>query len=348
MANRNPDLYAGPWVSEDPISAVELLAPATREFIRSAARCSFPVLLHGETGSGKTHLARLIHRFSDRAREAFVSVNCSAISEDLFENEMFGHSKGAFTGADADKPGLFEVAERGTLFLDEIGELSVNAQPKLLRALDEGIVRRVGSTRSIAVDARIISATNQDLESMIEERRFRRDLYYRCSVLEHRLPPLRERREALPALVQHLLAKRAPSDSEPYRITAAALEVLLSYDWPGNIRELDHCLCQAIACAKNAAIRPDHLPRRIRSRQWEARARRRSGSDQYSVATRRARYACPEEPQQEREAIREALLLENGNKTHAARRLGMARSSLWVKLKQYGMDGETGNPTPSQ
>lgn len=306
-----------------------LLPPGVRAFASLAAESSYPVLLHGETGAGKTHLARLIHQLGPRSTKPFVPVNCAAVPENLFESEMFGHVRGAFTGATESRPGLFEMANGGTLFLDEIGELPLHVQPKLLRVLEKGSVRRVGSTHYTPVDVRIIAATNRDLWAMVQQGRFREDLYYRCNVLDWRIAPLRERRHDLPGLILGMLARN--SDRCP-EISVEALEILCSYPWPGNIRELDNALSHAVVYAEGGSIEPRHLPERVRAS--------RTGSNGRAMGCEGGfvqRYAAPEDPRQEREMILETLRAEGGNKTRAAKRLGMSRQTLWIKITQYGL-----------
>lgn len=241
-------------------SLLALLPSKIRTFAALAAETHGGVLLDGETGSGKTHLARLIHQLSPRAGKPFVEINCASIPENLFEREMFGHVRGAFTDAKESRAGIFETAHGGTLFLDEIGELPLPVQPKLLCALEEGLIRRLGSVRPIATDVRIITATNRNLHEMIEQKQFRQDLYYRINVMEHHVPPLRDRRGDLPTLIRHLLTRNAPHGSHPPALSAEALEILRFYRWPGNIRELDNALRQAVVYSRGSTIEPQHLP----------------------------------------------------------------------------------------
>lgn len=303
-----------------------------RHFVDLAADCGRPVLLNGETGSGKTYLAREIHRRSPRAGRPFVRVNCAAIPETLFEREMFGHVRGAFTDARENGRGFFEAADGGTLFLDEIGEIPLSVQPKLLACLEEGCFRKLGSPREIRVDVQILAATNRELGEMVETREFRRDLYYRFSVLQYRVPPLRERRSALPAIVAHLLCGISPPGSGAAAISDDAMEIILEHPWPGNVRELENALCAAAVFARGDVILPEHLPSDVRlgrsaRRAGEERGRRRGAE----------RYSAPGGPGREAEMIRAALRDANGNKTEAARVLGMSRSTLWAKLQRYGM-----------
>jgi DNA-binding NtrC family response regulator len=244
---------------------------------------------------------------------------------------MFGHVRGAFTGATEDRPGLFEAANGGTLFLDEVGELPLDIQPKLLRVLEEGSVRRLGSIENTRVDVRIITATNRDLWRLVQDKTFREDLYYRCCVLECQILPLRQCRAEIPALVHRLLARYAPAHGAPAEITQDAMERICSYEWPGNIRELGNALCQALVYSEGQAICVHHLPRRLQLSCG-------TGEDVCGEGgSRRCKYAAPEDVQQERRLILEALMAEGSNRTRAAKRLRMGRSTLWAKLKQYGI-----------
>jgi two-component system response regulator AtoC len=242
-------------------------SPAMRkalEIVGKVAPHDSPVLITGASGTGKELIARMLHRESNRAKSAFVPVNCGGVPEQLLESEFFGFVKGAFTGADRDKPGLFEAADGGTLFLDEVGELPGALQVKLLRALQEGEVRRIGSNVTKRVDVRVISATNQDLEAAVESGVFRKDLYYRLAVVPVHLPPLRARREEIPQLTKHLLdrhAKRLNVDVEA--VDAEAMEVLLSYGWPGNIRELENVIEHAMILGDGEWVTLGDLPRSV-------------------------------------------------------------------------------------
>jgi DNA-binding NtrC family response regulator len=297
------------------------------KFAERAARYDEPVLITGETGSGKTYLAKLIHDLSPRSAQPAVRVNCAAIPHELFEGEMYGHVKGAFTDAKESRPGLFEAAQKSTIVLDEIGEIPLGAQPKLLATLDDRRVRRLGSTRDIAVDVRIIAATNADIEKRVREKRFRADLYHRLAVLTYAVPPLRRRRRELEGIVEYLLERRS-SALPSVEITPEALDVLRAYSWPGNIRELDNVLRRAVVFAEGDRITVEDLPAAVRDRSGGG-----ADGDQHVA---RSRYARPASQAEERAQIVAALDAEGGNKTRAARRLGMARSSLWAKLKEYG------------
>ncbi|HEX7243389.1 MAG TPA: sigma-54 dependent transcriptional regulator [Longimicrobiaceae bacterium] len=318
----------------DSLGADLLVSPEILDFARIAGDCGHPVLLYGETGSGKTHLAREIHGRCRRAGKPFVRVNCAAIPDSLFEREMFGHVRGAFTDAREAGTGFFEAADGGTLFLDEIGEIPLSIQPKLLAVLEEGSFRRLGSPREARVDVQIIAATNRDLPEMVRSKQFRQDLFYRFSVLQYRVPSLRERREDLPDLVRLLLRRNAHPDTGPPRLADGTLEVIRAYPWPGNIRELENALRAGAVFARGEEIQPHHLPEEIRA--WTASE---CGRAVLSSAARSAeRYAAPQDPGEERVAILDALAVAGGNKTVAARALGMSRSTLWAKLQRYRQD----------
>lgn len=219
-----------------------------KETIRTVASTGSTILIHGESGTGKELVARAVHTCSQRAGEPFVSVNCGAFPETLLETELFGYVKGAFTGANQNKQGLFEVADGGTIFLDEIGEMSLTMQVKLLRALQERTIRPVGGTSEIPVDVRVIAATNRDLHEMVEEKTFREDLYYRISVIPIEVPPLRDRQEDIPVLANHFLKRYAPAAGKNIlRIADESIEALLGYDWPGNVRQLENTIERGVA-----------------------------------------------------------------------------------------------------
>ncbi|HET9947476.1 MAG TPA: sigma-54 dependent transcriptional regulator [Longimicrobiales bacterium] len=299
------------------------------EIVQKVAPHDSPVLITGASGTGKELIARMLHRESPRASAAFVPVNCGGVPEQLLESEFFGFVKGAFTGADRDKAGLFEAADGGTLFLDEVGELPGALQVKLLRALQEGEVRRVGSTETKRVDVRVISATNMDLEEAVERGDFRKDLYYRLAVVPVHLPPLRSRREEIPQLVSHLIerhARRLRVDVEG--VDPQAMEVLLSYGWPGNIRELENVLERAMVLTSGRVITTDDLPDQVRRPPPEGAGVALDGDD-LSVKRHGARL--------ERHLIQLALDRTGGNKTQAAELLELSPRALRYKLQEYGL-----------
>ncbi|MFH1571348.1 MAG: sigma-54 dependent transcriptional regulator [Gemmatimonadota bacterium] len=290
------------------------------------------VLLSGETGTGKEVLARTIHRESPRRERPFVAVNCGAMAEQLLESELFGHKKGSFTGAVSDRPGLFEASDGGVLFLDEIGETSPGLQVRLLRALQEGEIRRVGEEHDRHVDVRVLAATNRDLRVEVAAGGFREDLFYRLSVFPIELPPLRQRREDIPELALHFLAQKQRKDSRsPEGLTAAAMDALCAYDWPGNIRELQNEVERAaLLCGGEGRIDLPHLSERVlaaRAATTTGARVRRSGSLRDALA------------EVEREMIEEALQRCGGNRTHAAEQLQVSRWGLVQKIKAYGIEG---------
>jgi two-component system, NtrC family, response regulator AtoC len=300
------------------------------EIVRKVAPHDSSVLVTGASGTGKELVARILHRESPRADRAFVAVNCGGIPEQLLESEFFGFVKGAFTGADRDKEGLFEAADGGTLFLDEIGELPATLQVKLLRALQEGEVRRLGATATRRVNVRIISATNLDLEAAVEGGDFRKDLYYRLAVVPIHLPPLRQRTEEIPRLVEHLLGRqRERLNSEVEGVEPEAMEVLLSYSWPGNIRELENVLERALVLTEGPKISIEDLPEVVRRPAPEGAGIAVDGAD-LSVKRQGARL--------EKHLIQLALDRTGGNKTQAAELLDLSPRALRYKVQEYGID----------
>ncbi len=291
------------------------------DLIRRVADSPTNVLITGESGTGKELVAKAIHYNSDRHHAPFVPVNCAAIPEALLESELFGHVKGAFTDAKVDKRGLFEEAHTGTLFLDEISELPIMLQAKLLRAIQEREIRRVGATKPVAVDVRIMAATNLNLAEEVKAKRFREDLYYRLNVIEIRLPPLRERREDIPLLVDAFLKKCADARGKQVQgVSEAALALLVDYAWPGNVRELENVVERAVTLSRSDKIVPDDLPPAIRG----ARGDRR-------ILDEAAERTLPLE-EVEKEYILRILEKTGGNKYQAAHLLGIDRKTLYRKL----------------
>ncbi|MCA9737189.1 MAG: sigma-54 dependent transcriptional regulator [Gemmatimonadota bacterium] len=306
----------------------------SREFIEilklaeTVAPQESTVLIGGESGTGKEVLARFIHANSSRAERPFFSINCGALTESLLESELFGHVKGAFTGAVKDKEGLLVAAAGGTLFLDEVGELSPATQVKLLRALQEREVIPVGATEAVAIDVRILAATNRELEDEIRRGAFRSDLYYRLNVIQLRLPALRERRDDIPLLAEHFLRimQERTGAEAALEVEAEAMDRLLEYDWPGNVRELENALERAAVLSKGRAIGLGGLPERVRE----------------AKPVRLVADAPPSNPTMEvveRAYILWVLQAEGGNKTKAAEVLGIDPSTLYRKLNRYGLDG---------
>jgi DNA-binding NtrC family response regulator len=299
--------------------------------IATVAPTDSTVLILGETGTGKELVARTLFQQSKRADMPFVPVNCGALSENLVESELFGHRKGAFTGADRDHKGLFEVANGGTLFLDEVGELNKNIQVKLLRFLESGEIRRVGETEPFKTDVRILCATNRDLRTMIKADEFREDLYFRINTFEIRLPPLRERRPDIPELARHLLgrAARRPIEQVADLLSSEAVEVLLEHDWPGNVREMANVMEHAYILAGGQHITPDHLPHHLRPT-----LDRGQSMDRPTGAPLASPTASRTLREIEMEHVLRVLDKHGGNKPAAAAELGISLKTMYNKLNQ--------------
>jgi len=307
-------------------------SPALQEMlrqVRKVAPTKTTVLLTGESGTGKELVARALHELSPRAAMPFVAVNCGAIPAELLESELFGHVRGAFTDASRDKKGLAAEADGGTLFLDEIGELPLQLQVKLLRFLEDEMVRRVGDTRSEKVDVRVVAATARDLARAVKEGQFREDLFYRLNVVNVRLPALRERPGDVPALVEHFLSKyRRLRPEEPLTgVSPQALEVLRSHRWPGNVRELEHAVERAVVLADGPLIGEDDLPDEVRAAPVPAAVA--PGRD---LSVKRAFRSLEEQ------FIRAALERTGGNRTRAAELLDLSYRALLYKIKEYGIE----------
>ena len=344
-------------------------SPAMRQVIRlgqRAAQSNIPILIEGESGVGKELIARAIQGSSERAGKPFVSVNCGAIPENLIESILFGHEKGAFTGAADKHLGKFQEADGGTLFLDEIGELRIDMQVKLLRALQEGEIDSIGGKRPVKVDVRIISATNRDVAELTSEGRFREDLYYRLNVFPMRIPPLRERHEDIPALADYFVARFAAEENKPVSgFTPEAMALLDSYSWPGNVRQLENTIFRAVVLCDTEALDVEDFPQIAGAMGVSAEPRKQPAeavgapspmvqarAPQSAAATESPYIVAATNPaghmrkldEIEAELIRMAISRYTGRMSEVARRLGIGRSTLYRKLKELGLDAEeTGN-----
>jgi two-component system response regulator AtoC len=297
------------------------------EVIKKVAPYKSTILITGESGTGKELIAKALHYSSDRSQRPFIPVNCGAIPENLLESELFGHVKGAFTDAIRTKKGLFEEADGGTLFLDEIGELPSQLQVKLLRVLQDGEIRRVGDSKSIQIDVRIIAATAKDLTKEVNENRFREDLFYRLNVLPIHIPPLRERKEDIPLLVPHFINKYSESmNKNVVGITSKALDVLMNYKWYGNVRELENTIERAIVLTDRENIEFENLPIEIQNFQDQIQLTPLA-EEEYSIK-KASRFL-------EMNLIKKALKKTKGNHTHAARLLEISHRALLYKIKEY-------------
>ena len=309
------------------LAGLETANAKMSEAINTAARAAASratILIRGESGTGKELLARAIHHASPRSKGPLVAVNMAAVPETLVESELFGHERGAFTGADRERRGRFELADGGSLFLDEIGDLPRATQAKLLRVLQEQTFERLGGTRSLHVDARVIAATNRDLEAMVRLGEFREDLYYRLNVVTIDLPPLRSRREDIPLLVDHFLRRfAAESKAAVESVSREAMDVLLKYEYPGNVRELENIVHRAVVLARGPVVSTADLPLHV------AELRSEGQQPPASFVERVAQF--------ERELILEALERAGGVQTRAARELGMSERHLRYKLRKYGL-----------
>jgi two-component system response regulator AtoC len=288
------------------------------------AEVASPVLITGETGTGKELVARELHRQSPRRQKPFVAINCGAIATGLIESELFGHARGAFTGAVQQKAGLFEAADGGTLFLDEIGELPLELQPKLLRVLQENEVRRVGENRSRQVDVRVLAATARDLRKAADQGGFRDDLFYRLAVVEIHIPPLRERREDIPLLAEYFISGIATREGRPAPVLIPEVEdALTGYPWPGNVRELANFMERTMIFSRGSTLDLEALP-------GEMRREDRGSQDNFSLKKASSRL--------EKEYIRKALTATEGNRTQAAKLLEISLRNLLYKIKDYQLE----------
>ena len=294
------------------------------DLVERVAPTDATLLIQGESGTGKEVIAKAVHHASARASRPFVAVNCGAVPETLLESELFGYMRGAFTGATVNKLGLFEEADGGTLFLDEIAEMPAALQVKLLRALQSGEVRRLGATQAATIDVRVISATNGDLAARISQGTFREDLFYRFNVIQLVLPPLRDRREDIPALAEHFLARSTSKLGRKLRLAPDTVERLLRYPWPGNVRELENAIERATILARGEIVEPDDLPPHV------------SAGLQLGPSPALPRQITLADA--ERAHILQTLERFGRNHSGAAEALGIGRTTLWRKLKEYGID----------
>ncbi|MCZ6872877.1 MAG: sigma 54-interacting transcriptional regulator [bacterium] len=300
--------------------------------VEQAASSRSTVLLRGESGTGKELVARALHKLSDRSQQAFIQLNCAALPESLLESELFGHERGAFTGAVKMRRGRFEMADKGTLFLDEIGDISPTTQVKLLRVLQERSFERVGGSRHITVDTRIIAATNVDLEAAVRTGRFREDLYYRLNVVPIVLPPLRQRQEDIPLLVGYFLQRFNAENHKNLKISSPAMDLIVGYDWPGNVRELENCIERMVVMARRDIVAPEEVPLPVNLHDMPTLSApvTLSKADDQSLTRTIADL--------EHERLIEALQRTGGVQTRAASLLGITPRQLGYKLKKYQID----------
>lgn len=304
------------WLPDSIIAEAPQMKDAI-SLVRRVAQTPWAALLRGETGTGKELMARLIHDLSDRKSYPFIGINCAAIPENLFESELFGHERGAFTGAVSLKRGKFELARGGTLFLDEIGEMPIALQPKLLRALQEGRITRVGAEKDMDMDVRVVAATNRDIKQMSEAGQFREDLYYRLNVFEIEIPPLRQRKEDIPELIRFFVKKYA---QRPVNFSPDAIDLLIKYPYPGNVRELEHIIQRIVTLIRGEVVRPGDLPDDIKTYQGE------------DISALTARLDAVE-----RRMVLAALEQNGWNQTRAARQLGVSERVIRYKIQKHGI-----------
>jgi DNA-binding NtrC family response regulator len=303
--------------------------------LAKVAQSTHPVLVLGESGTGKELVARTIHGFGPNANKPFLPVDCGSLVPSLIESELFGYVKGAFTGANRSKDGLFVSAEDGTVFLDEIGELSLDLQAKLLRALQEKEVRPVGATHRVPIKARVIAATNRDLAAMVEKGSFRKDLFYRLNVVNLRLPTLRDRREDIPLLTAHFLDRVSKEIGRKFALNDDALRIMMRYDWPGNIRELEHAIQYASTMGSGPVLQLGDLPSQVQQQGLEAH---RSAAQQVEESGGERATEVRTLAETERREILSAIRVLKGDKLKAARMLGIGKTTLYRKLKEFGVD----------
>jgi two-component system response regulator HydG len=302
------------------------------EMVATVAPSEATVMVTGESGTGKELIARSLHYNSLRKEYPLVTVNCAAITETLLESELFGHERGAFTGADKRREGRFKQADKGTIFLDEIGETSSTMQAKLLRVIQEKEIQRVGGEETLKVDVRIVAATNRDLETEVAQGKFREDLFYRLNVMPLHVPPLRDRTEDIPLLAQHFVQKFAQKNRKTIKgFVPLAMNMLVNYDWPGNVRELENAIERAVILITGEHITEKQLPLNITEKYSDAAFMAQSADSNALIDGTRSLEEI------EKEAIAATLKASQGNKAEAARRLGITRKTLHNKLKNYGL-----------
>jgi two-component system, NtrC family, response regulator HydG len=302
------------------------------DLIQDVSQSNAPVLVYGESGVGKELVAQAIHELGPRPEGPFIKVNCASLNENLFESELFGHVKGAFTGADRNRVGRFEAASGGTIFLDEIGDVSPSMQVKLLRVLEAKEIERVGDLRAIPVDVRVVAATNRDLEGMVTEGTFRSDLFFRINVIPVFVPPLRQRKEDIPLLAQIFIDQIASRSNKSIAgLDQEALELMLNHDWPGNVRELRNVIEYAFVVCRDGLIGRDHVAHRINSRVRSSPAQSLGQMGNHATSFLEAKY------HRERKRLLEALQEAGGNQTEAARILGVNRVTVWKRIKKFGI-----------
>jgi DNA-binding NtrC family response regulator len=311
---------------EEEIVGVSDAMERVKKMIVKVAVSNSTVLIRGESGTGKERIARAMHKASPRVNERFQAVNCAAINENLLESELFGHEKGSFTGAVGEKKGLFEIADKGTLFLDEIGEINVSMQAKLLRALQEKEILRVGGTKPIKVDVRVLAATNRDLEAMVKDGRFREDLYYRLNVIPINIPPLRQRRDDLQLLTDHFLRKHSANLARPIKLSAEAKRLIMEYSWPGNVRQLESAIERALLLAEGDEVTAEDLPVEIRS------ATQSESAGGFKLPPEGISFE-----ELEKSMIIQAMEQTSWNITRAAKLLGLSFRTMQYRLDKFGI-----------
>jgi len=308
------------------------------DILEKAARSDAPVIIFGESGTGKELAAHAIHALGGRADKPFIQFNCAALNESLLESELFGHIKGAFTGAIRHREGRFEAADGGDIFLDEIGDVPLATQVKLLRALESGRIERVGENRSIEVDVRVITATNRNLEELVAKGRFRKDFFYRINVIPIHVPPLRERSEDIPLLAEHFLEDiRQRTGKTVAGLTPEALRLMSAHSWPGNVRELRSALEYACVLTETGPLGPEHLPPAIQGATEAASTRHEDTAGQPNTSYR-ALSRHPSSLNSPKQALVDALLATGGNQSRAATLLGVSRGTVLNRMRKYGID----------